>query len=179
MLETEYLTRPDLRHLERVHGRVEVLAVPSIAHQRIMFFLARLLADFVEARGLGSVLPSGTRVRTRHGRYREPDVAVLTREHASREDDLYWDGADLVCEIVSPDDPTRDLVVKRREYAAAGIPEYWIVDPREERVLVLVLDEGSGRYREAGDQGRGETLRSVLLEGFAVEVGAIFDAARP
>ena len=35
-------------------------------------------------------------------------------------------------EVVSEDDPGRDLVTKRLEYAQAGIPEYWIVDPRKQ-----------------------------------------------
>ena len=32
-------------------------------------------------------------------------------------------------EVVSPDRPERDLVDKRIDYAEAGIPEYWVVDP--------------------------------------------------
>jgi Uma2 family endonuclease len=45
--------------------------------------------------------------------------------------DEYWEGADLVMEVVSShdEDRRRDLVVKREEYARAGIAEYWIVDP--------------------------------------------------
>src|SRR5207247_6762550 len=35
-------------------------------------------------------------------------------------------------EIVSPDDPERDLRVKRADYAEAGIPEHWIVNPADE-----------------------------------------------
>lgn len=47
----------------------------------------------------------------------------------------------LVMEVVSggPQDRKRDLVIKRAEYAAAGIPEYWIVDPESRRITVLTL----------------------------------------
>jgi Uma2 family endonuclease len=57
----------------------------------------------------------------------------------------------LVVEVVSPGEPgeknyDRDYIEKRREYAARGIPEYWIVDPYRQVVLVLTLDGQS--YRE-------------------------------
>ena len=53
-----------------------------------------------------------------------------------------------MAEVVSPDDPPRDPVVKRADYAEAAIPEYWIVDPRVETVTVLKL---AGRdYTEHG-----------------------------
>jgi Uma2 family endonuclease len=54
----------------------------------------------------------------------------MKAEHRNRRTFDYWEGADLVVEIVNRDDPARDLETKRAEYAEAGIPEYWIVDPR-------------------------------------------------
>jgi Uma2 family endonuclease len=50
----------------------------------------------------------------------------------------YADGADLVIEVLSKD-RDRDLQMKRLEYAQAGIPEYWIGDPRDQRITVLRL----------------------------------------
>jgi len=44
-----------------------------------------------------------------------------------------------VVEIVSPDDPDRDLVEKVADYAEAGIPEYWIVNPNTATISVLRL----------------------------------------
>jgi len=41
-----------------------------------------------------------------------------------------------------------DLVQKRHDYAAAGIPRYWIVDPRDETITVLSLPEGKSAYEE-------------------------------
>lgn len=53
----------------------------------------------------------------------------------------------LVVEVVSSSDidkkfRDRDYIDKRAEYAARGIPEYWIVDPIEGVVLVLTLQNG-------------------------------------
>ena len=72
------------------------------------------------------------------------------------------------------DDPDRDLVEKRFDYAEAGIPEYWIVDPRDETITVLVL-EGDA-YVEQGAYARGDMATSPLLDGFAADVAAVFDA---
>ena len=48
----------------------------------------------------------------------------------------------LVVEVVSPDDPARDYRYKRSEYAVRGIPEYWIIDPEQNKVTILTLVEG-------------------------------------
>ena len=77
-------------------------------------------------------------------------------------------------EIVSPDDPERDTVTKRADYAAAGIPEYWIVNPLDATISVLALD--GENYREAGIYRRGEQAASVVLEGFLVAVDDVLDA---
>ena len=75
----------------------------------------------------------------------------------------------------APDDPPRDLVVKRADYAEAAIPEYWIVDPRVDTITVLKL-AGTG-YVEHGVFARGGTATSALLDGLAVDVTALFDEA--
>jgi Uma2 family endonuclease len=99
----------------------------------------------------------------------------MLTEHADRNGNEFWDGADLVMEVVSEDDPDRDLQTKRDEYAEAGIPEYWIVDPRTKTVTVLKLDRGQYvTHSEARDVGM---VRSSLLDGFTADVAAIFAAA--
>ena len=90
-----------------------------------------------------------------------------------RNENAYWLGADLVIEIVSPNDPTRDTVVKRADYAEAGIPEYWIVNPLDETITVLTLSGAA--YIEHGVFRRGEDAGSVLLPGFSVAVSDVFD----
>ena len=74
-------------------------------------------------------------------------------------------------EVVGPDDPDRDLVEKRADYAEAGIVEYWIADPRDETLTVQAL-RGEA-YVEHGRYGRGEMAASALLEGFGGGVGGV------
>jgi Uma2 family endonuclease len=78
-----------------------------------------------------------------------------------------------VVEVVSADDPTRDLVTKRAEYAQAGVLEYWIVDVQAEAITVLRLERG--RYREHGVFGRGTTITSPLLAGLQVAADEVFN----
>ncbi|MDQ3330986.1 MAG: Uma2 family endonuclease, partial [Planctomycetota bacterium] len=103
-----------------------------------------------------------------------PDVVFMRASNAHRRHNEYWEGADLVVEVVSSDDPKRDLVEKKAEYASAGIPEYWIADPRDKMLTIFTLDDGATEYREAGRYQEGETAKSLLLAGLTVDVTAVF-----
>ena len=150
--------------------------MPKPNHQFILHFLLKLLDTFVESRGLGYVLPAALRVRLWPEKYREPDIIFVSASNSHRFVEDYCDGADLVVEIVSGSygDRRRDYVTKRTEYAQAEIPEYWIVDPRDQVIIVLTL--AGGTYVEHGTFGRGDALSSVLLQGFQADVSAILDA---
>ena len=174
--ERDYLllTERSNRLAEFTDGHIEVLPTPTMAHQRIVRYLIGLLMSLAGNRG--EVLFAPLRVRLRSGKFREPDVVFMLAEHAQRVGNEFWDGADLVMEVVSEDDPGRDLQTKREEYAEAGIPEYWIVDPQTKTVAVLKLE--SGKYVTHSEGHDGDTVRSSLLDGFAADVAAIFAAAR-
>ena len=77
-------------------------------------------------------------------------------------------------EVVSPDDPNRDWITKRADYAEAGIPECWIVDPSEEAITVLELKGPA--YAEHGIFGLNAKATSPLLPGFTVDVGTLFQS---
>jgi Uma2 family endonuclease len=156
--------------LELSRGRLEVRSMPTQSHQCILIYLFELLKAFVTARALGNVQLCGMHVKLGKRSFRAPDVLYMKKEHASRRLEKYWEGADLVMEIISPDpkDRNRDLVDKVRDYARAGIPEYWIVDPQEELIRVLVLDGNS--YKVHGEFRKGTKAMSVLLPGFEVTV---------
>lgn len=174
--EAQYLRLTDgCNHpIEFTDGQLEIQPMPTDHHQSILKFLFRALL-FVEDIG-GVVHFAALRLRVREGKFREPDLLLLLDAQDPRRRDDYWLGADLVLEVVSPDNPTRDLVEKRDDYAEANIPEYWIVDPIDETLTVLTLVDG--QYVERGVFHRREQARSGCLPDFSVAVAAVFDAGK-
>ncbi len=173
--EEQYLRLTDQtnRFIELTEGSLEVLPMPTRKHQAISRFLFLAFLAFVQRLG-GTVFYAPLRVRVAPGRFREPDLVLLLDVNDPRNQNAFWLGADLVVEIVSPDYVERDTVIKRADYAEAGIPEYWIVNPEEQTITVLKLEDGV--YVAHGVFGRGETATSVLLRGFTVSVDAVCDA---
>jgi Uma2 family endonuclease len=98
-------------------------------------------------------------VRAKRSSYFVPDLFVA-HESAMDRGGAALDPVDvlLVVEVISPSNAGRDLVLKRHEYAAAGIPLYWLVEPRKQTLTVLV--NGPGGYREQAAVGTGEVYRS-------------------
>jgi Uma2 family endonuclease len=159
--------------IEFTDGRIEVLPLPTQSHQAILRFLFRVLDALMLQTG-GTVFFAALRLQIRPEKFREPDLLLLRDAGDPRRQDAYWWGADMVLEVVSPDNPERDTVEKRGDYAEAGIPEYWIVNPLDETITVLRLADGL--YVAHDVFRRGETATSALLAKFAVAVNDVLDA---
>jgi Uma2 family endonuclease len=100
---------------------------------------------------------------------RVPDIMFVTNEHLSRLKDTYLDGpADLAVEVVSPDSEKRDRRDKLIEYAAAGIPEYWLIDaPRREAHFYVLSSDN--RYQDVPLSPDG-VYTSTVLTGLQLRV---------
>ncbi|MCC6572899.1 MAG: Uma2 family endonuclease [Planctomycetes bacterium] len=173
--EEEFLQK-DLPNVEFVDGCLEFLPVPTEKHQMMLEFFFLALNAFVTPKKLGKVHVAGLRVRTVPRQIRLPDVAFVRAENFNKRDNIAWRGADLVFEVVSPggEGRERDTVVKREEYARAGIAEYWIADYEKGVLLVLALQ--GDKYVEHSVAKRGEIARSKLLPGFEVKAAELLDA---
>jgi Uma2 family endonuclease len=173
--EQQYLrlTEQTNHLIEFTDGSIEVLPMPTSRHQTILLLLYERFKTAVQPIG-GKVLVAPLRLRLRPGKFRDPDILLLRSAGDPRYQDAFWLGADLVVEVVSPDRPERDTEEKVRDYAEAGIPEYWIVNPLNETITVLALEEQA--YALHGIFHRGQRAISKLLNGFGIEVDDIFDA---
>jgi Uma2 family endonuclease len=144
-----------------------MMSPASDRHQDLSGFLGSVFRSFVEERDLGIVRSAPFQMKLeRNGR--EPDLLFVTKEHLGRLRETYLDGpADLVVEIVSPESAGRDRGEKFYEYEAAGVREYWLIDPERERAEFYRLEEGRYRLQEPDAEGR---YRSAVLEGFWLQV---------
>jgi len=64
-------------------------------------------------------------------------------------------------------------ILKAGEYALAGIPEYWRIDPEEKAVTVYVLPQGAETYRLAGEHRVGKEVQAQTLKGFSIAVDTL------
>jgi Uma2 family endonuclease len=145
MPQTIRWTRADLDRLpddgnryEVVDGELFVTPPPSEIHEAIAAWLSARLTVYVATHRLG-VVHHPRAVMISHDSIVEPDLMV----RPFQETFSGWQHAPhpiLVVEIVSSATRRRDLVQKRDFYAAAMIPEYWIVD----RVSRSVIRYSSG-----------------------------------
>ncbi len=157
----EFLTLIDEdAHAEWVDGEVIVFMPPKTKHERLSRFLYLLFGFYVEHFRLGEVFDAPYEMLHQPGKIsREPDLLFVTREHADRITAERLIGpADLVIEIISDSSVTRDRETKFAEYQAAGIPEYWLFDPRPgqewlrpyalaaDGVYHLIAPDSAGRY---------------------------------
>jgi Uma2 family endonuclease len=151
---------------EWVDGEVVLMSPVTAAHQRILLFLVRLLADYCEQHQLGEIIVAGMRMHLpSRPSGREPDIIFIAAAHADRVVGAQITGpADLVVEIMSPESEERDRATKFVEYEAAGIPEYWLIDPLRHEVVFNLLGE-DGHYHP-GVVSQDGIYCSRMLEGF-------------
>ncbi|MEW6172707.1 MAG: Uma2 family endonuclease [Bacillota bacterium] len=165
---------------EWVDGDVVVLTPANLKHQDVSLFLAGLLSEFAVFRKLGKVMiaPFLVRLPEPLRRGREPDILYISNERVSLLKETYCDGApDLIVEVTSPESLARDRGEKYVEYEAAGVREYWLVDPDRRQAEFYRLGENR-RYRSVPADERG-VFKSEVLPGFWLKVDWLWEEPLP
>ena len=109
-----------------------------------------------------------------------PDLVILREEHLALTQRRLTITLDmppprLIAELVSPGKTNRDrdTIPKRSQYAALGVPEYWLIDPDRKTVTVLTL---SGEdYQTIGTFSGSESIQSQELPGLSLPVEQLFE----
>ena len=134
----DYWSTPEGERCELIDGELVAMAPPSRTHQRLVLQISRQLSDYIDAHG-GTcevcIAPFAVNLDGRNKNWVEPDVSVVCDPDKLTERGC--NGApDLVVEVVSPSTQGHDYIRKAGLYEAAGVREYWIVDPAYRQVLV-------------------------------------------
>lgn len=178
---SEYLNYEDGtdNRYELVDGELVVMNPPAKRHFNITRFLVRLFEDESLRQGLDIEVFTGIGVRTGLNSSRIPDVSLV---NGSQWRNLSDDAsavieADLLLavEVVSPGEEQikRDYIDKVAEYRDAPIAEYWIVDPIEQKITVLVLEKDG--YNKTAFTGN-DAILSAIFPQLKVTAGEILSA---
>jgi Uma2 family endonuclease len=160
----KYEADPDHRY-ELVDGKLELMNPPTFRHILIAKFIERELEREINRLELPWLAIREGGIRTGWRKSRIADVYVVEREQVLNsldESGVLETPPLLVVEVVSSDSIKRDYRYKRSEYAALGINEYWIVDPQNPKITLLVLNEGL--YEETVFTGEQELISSIFTE---------------
>ncbi|WP_037647587.1 Uma2 family endonuclease [Streptomyces flavidovirens] len=147
-------TLPDLPpHTELIDGSLVFVSPQRLFHSRMIDLLMNGLRHTV-AEGLKIEREMTIVLDRRNGP--EPDVCVVRAEAVTGLEQTRFQAADilLAIEVVSPDSEARDRDTKPRKYAAAGIPNFWLVEmagaDQHPVVRVYELDPLSKTYAVSG-----------------------------
>lgn len=157
------LVRDDQK-ADLIDGVIYMASPESTAGNKVVGWLYMLLWLFVSPKQLGEVFISRVAYRLDDGGAPEPDVGFVAAARSALVRKGHVAGRpDLAIEVVSEESAERDYELKRAQFEEAGVPEYWIVDPLQEKVTLLRLDR-TGHYRQARRQQG--MLESKVLPGF-------------
>ena len=173
----DFRALPEGTLAELIDGDLIIMAAsPTPLHQRVSARLGFALYSFVQEHGLGEVLSAPLDVFLTETNAFQPDLLFVSNERQGIIEERVEGAPDLVVEILSPSTGYYDLTKKRRVYREHGVKEYWMVDPMERRIEVLWNSgEVFERVAEAREEG---TVASRLLDGFAVDLRALFPPPR-
>lgn len=156
---------PDGQRAELIDGRIFDMAMPSLTHQRILGDLFYKICNYIDS-NQGSCEAYMARfavfIDQDNYNYVEPDISVIC--DTKKLDERGCNGApDWVVEIVSPSSKRMDYFIKLFKYHAAGVREYWIVDPEKKSVTVYQFEKESVEQYSFGDN-----IPVGIYEGFSI-----------
>jgi Uma2 family endonuclease len=148
--------------------------MPNAEHQIILLELAARIKTWLQETKMGRVMVAPHPIRLWPGKYREPDVMIWRTENLHRIGEKDSGPPDLAVEIHSPSNPELDQETKFQEYARAGIPEYWMIDPQSRAISVYSLENHT--YKLVNRFRSGDRATSFVLAGFEAAVDDLFPA---
>ncbi|MFY9826530.1 MAG: Uma2 family endonuclease [Thermoanaerobaculia bacterium] len=160
---------------ELLDGRLVEIEVPTWTHERIVAALIVDVGAWALRKKEGQVLGSGYKLRVDDRQGAMPDVQFYRRGNTpvGQEAGLEKGRPDLVIEVISTSSRSKDSVRKLHDYAALGIPEYWLLDPEARTLERLVLREGTYSILEALEGN--DVFRPEGFEGLEIDLGRLWD----
>lgn len=179
--ETYREVASETRIMEWVNGEAILYMSASTLHQIIVYFLSKLIGIYLDEVAVGTAYFAPLEVKFgEHGSAREPDIFVVSSDNRGEFENARFVGTpDLAIEVISRSSVTIDKVDKFLEYQAAGVREYWIIDPRpnQQHAEFFVLnDEGEYESAELTKEG---VFHSIVLPDFWIDVNWLWQDELP
>ena len=178
----DYLTWQFKERVELIKGKLfRMSPAPNVKHQKVVGDIHGNFWSFLKNRPCRVfVAPFDVRLPNlevdiiqRGYTVVQPDITVLCDD--SKLDKQGCNGApDLVVEVLSPGNTTKEMNDKFEAYQSAGVPEYWLVDPERENIIIYTLNEDK-EYIGSRPYTAGMKLPCKVLPGFILDMNDVFE----
>jgi Uma2 family endonuclease len=165
---------PEGAPYQLIAGELIMSPSPVLSHQRIIRRLALRLDDFIQRKQLGEIVLSPMDVYLTEEDVYQPDLIFIRKEnvHLLDPNDRIRFVPDLVIEVLSPSTGSYDYSRKKRIYCERGVREYWIIDP-EDRTIEVMVKEGAF-YQTVAMLRTPAMIESAMFPGFNMKVEEVF-----
>jgi Uma2 family endonuclease len=165
---------PEGTPYQLIAGELIMSPSPILSHQRIIRRLALRLDDFIKRLQLGEIVLSPMDVYLTDEDVYQPDLIFIRKEnvHLLDPNDRIRFVPDLVIEVLSPSTGSYDYSRKKRIYCERGVREYWIVDPEDRTIEIMVRD--GAFYQTVALLRPPSLLESGMFPGFSMETEEVF-----
>ncbi|MEW6302521.1 MAG: Uma2 family endonuclease [Verrucomicrobiota bacterium] len=168
----DYCRLDDGERHEVIDGRLLMAPAPDTWHQNWVGELFTIIRRHVKKHHLGQTFVAPVDVVLDATNVVQPDLVFVAAANGRLVERRGIMGApDLHVEIISPASVQTDRYEKKALYAKFGVKEYWIGDPANQSIEVLVLKNGAHElFCAASGKGR---VRSQLLAGLEFDLAEI------
>lgn len=164
--------------MEFINGEIFLLSSPSIGHQEILGKLHLIFNEcFKNTKCRVFLAPFDVHFRKKD--IKEPDVmqpdilVACDLEHNVTEKGRYMGTPTLVVEILSNSTRSKDMIDKLNTYRLSGVKEYWLIDPKQENIMVYSFNDFEiDKYKTFE---KGNVAQSYIFSGLTVDVERLYN----
>lgn len=134
----DYYALPEDKRYELIDGVLYEMTAPTTVHQIIALQMCHQIESFIDEHGgdcMSYIAPVDVQLDCDDKTMVEPDVIILCDRSKDINRCIYG-APDFVAEVLSKSTRRKDIGVKTYKYANAGVREYWIIDPKDRKVIV-------------------------------------------
>ena len=172
----DYYALPDDQRYELIEGVLYDMAAPTVTHQEIAFEIAVALRKYIKDKGGKCKVfmsPVDVQLDKDDKTMVQPDVFILCDQSKNTGKCIYG-APDMVIEVTSPSTRKKDFGKKLEKYVDAGVREYWIVDEKNQKVIVYDLGEDFGENMDLAIYGMdGEVPVGIYAGECKIDFGEI------
>ena len=172
------ITEGNEERYEYIDGEVFLLTSPGMMHQIILTNMIEVLLPWFKGKKCRvfaapfDVTLINEEIENKN--VVQPDLLISCDYNEQRnEKDRYTGIPALVVEILSPQTRSRDHIKKLNVYMEGGVSEYWIVDPKNQKVVQYYFVEK--QLTEMITYGYQDMVKSIHFEGLEVSAADIFN----